>query len=83
MDFNALVRHYYLRQGDDVAQIQINLAGKKNRQQQSHASGLRRRSDLQTSADRPNARRKRVETPPGPPVIACSVSGRNRRRRGR
>ena len=36
MDFNGLVRHYYLRQGDDVAQLQINLAGKKNRRQQSH-----------------------------------------------
>jgi multidrug efflux pump subunit AcrB len=32
MDFNGLVRHYYLRQGDDVAEIRIDLAGKKNRQ---------------------------------------------------
>ena len=31
MDFNGLVRHYYLRQGDDVAEVRINLAGKKNR----------------------------------------------------
>ncbi|MGA2442255.1 MAG: efflux RND transporter permease subunit, partial [Tepidisphaeraceae bacterium] len=37
MDFNGLVRHYYLRQGDNVAQIQLNLAGKKNRTMQSHA----------------------------------------------
>ncbi len=44
MDFNGLVRHYYLRQGDDVAQVQINLAGKRARQQQSHAIGLRLRN---------------------------------------
>jgi multidrug efflux pump subunit AcrB len=74
MDFNGLVRHYYLRQGDDVAQIQINLAGKKNRQQQSHALGLRMRNDLQAIADRRHARLKLVETPPGPPVIASVVA---------
>ena len=74
MDFNGLVRHYYLRQGDDVAQLQINLAGKKNRQQQSHAIGLRMRNDLQTIADRHQARMKLVETPPGPPVIASVVA---------
>jgi multidrug efflux pump subunit AcrB len=74
MDFNGLVRHYYLRQGDDVAQLQINLAGKKNRQQQSHAIGLRMRNDLQAIVDRHHARMKLVETPPGPPVIASVVA---------
>ncbi len=74
MDFNGLVRHYYLRQGDDVAQVQINLAGKKNRHQQSHAIGLRMRNDLQAIADRHHARMKLVETPPGPPVIASVVA---------
>ena len=74
MDFNGLVRHYYLRQGDNVAQLQINLAGKKNRRQQSHAIGLRMRGDLQAIADRHHARMKLVETPPGPPVIASVVA---------
>jgi len=74
MDFNGLVRHYYLRQGDEVAQLQINLAGKKNRQQQSHALGLRMRNGLQAIADRHHARMKLVETPPGPPVIASLVA---------
>ena len=41
MDFNGLVRHYYLRRGDNVAELRINLAGKKNRELQSHAVGLR------------------------------------------
>jgi len=74
MDFNGLVRHYYLRQGDNVAEVRINLAGKKNRGQQSHAIGLRMRDDLQAIADRHRARMKLVETPPGPPVIASVVA---------
>ncbi|MEN6450768.1 MAG: efflux RND transporter permease subunit, partial [Thermoguttaceae bacterium] len=74
MDFNGLVRHYYLRQGDNVAEVRINLAGKKNRRLQSHAIGLRMRKQLQAIADRHNARMKLVETPPGPPVIASVVA---------
>jgi len=74
MDFNGLVRHYYLRQGDNVAEVRINLAGKKNRELQSHAIGLRIRNDLQDVADRHHARMKLVETPPGPPVIASVVA---------
>ena len=74
MDFNGLVRHYYLRQGDNVAELRINLAGKKNRSLQSHAIGLRMRNELQLIADRHKARMKLVETPPGPPVIASVVA---------
>jgi multidrug efflux pump subunit AcrB len=74
MDFNGLVRHYYLRQGDNVAELRVNLAGKKNRQLQSHAVGLRMRNDLQAIADRNHVRMKLVETPPGPPVIASVVA---------
>jgi len=74
MDFNGLVRHYYQRQGDNVAELRINLAGKKNRPLQSHAVGLRMRNDLQAIADRHHARMKLVETPPGPPVIASVVA---------
>jgi multidrug efflux pump subunit AcrB len=74
MDFNGLVRHYYLRQGDHVADIRINLAGKKNRALQSHAIGLRMRKDLQEIAQRGHARMKLVETPPGPPVISSVVA---------
>jgi len=74
MDFNGLVRHYYLRQGDNVAEVRINLAGKKHRELQSHGIGLRLRNDLQRIADRHGARMKLVETPPGPPVIASVVA---------
>lgn len=74
MDFNGLVRHYYLRQDDHVADIRINLVGKKNRSLQSHAIGLRIRDELQVIADRHRARMKLVETPPGPPVLASVVA---------
>ena len=74
MDFNGLVRHYYLRRGDNVAEVRIDLAGKKNRRLQSHAIGLRMRKELQAIADRHHARMKLVETPPGPPVIATVVA---------
>ncbi len=74
MDFNGLVRHYYLRRGDNVAEVRINLAGKKNRAAQSHEIGLRMRHELQQIADRRHVRMKLVETPPGPPVIASVVA---------
>src|SRR5262245_45900505 len=61
-------------QGDHIADIRINLAGKKNRSLQSHAVGLRMRNDLQKIADRHQARMKLVETPPGPPVLASVVA---------
>ncbi|HYW79689.1 MAG TPA: efflux RND transporter permease subunit [Thermoguttaceae bacterium] len=74
IDFNGLVRHYYLRKGDNVAEVRINLAGKKNRRLQSHGIGLRMRNDLQAIADQHEVRMKLVETPPGPPVIASVVA---------
>lgn len=74
MDFNGLVRHYYLRQGGNVAEIRLNLVGKKHRSQQSHALGLRLRDDLTAIADRHDAVLKIVETPPGPPVISTLVA---------
>jgi multidrug efflux pump subunit AcrB len=74
MDFNGLVRQYYMRQGDNVAQIQLNLAGKKNRTMQSHAIALRIRDDLMALAAKYRVKLKIVETPPGPPVIASVVA---------
>ncbi len=73
MDFNGLVRHYYLRRGDNVADIRIGLVGKKSRGQQSHGLGLRLRDELTALAARNGANLKLVEMPPGPPVIASLV----------
>jgi multidrug efflux pump subunit AcrB len=70
MDFNGLVRHYYLRAGPHVAEIRINLVGKRNRQLQSHGLGLAMRDELTRIANRHGANLKIVELPPGPPVIS-------------
>jgi multidrug efflux pump subunit AcrB len=70
MDFNGLVRHYYLRRSPSQAEIRLILADKKDRSQQSHGLALRLRDDLTAIAARHDARLKIVESPPGPPVIA-------------
>jgi multidrug efflux pump subunit AcrB len=74
MDFNGLVRHYYLRRGPHVAEIRVNLVPKKNRRHQSHALSLRLRDDLTALAERHQARLRIVETPPGPPVLSTLVA---------
>ena len=70
MDFNGMVRHYYLRRGPNVADLRVNLVRKHDRVQQSHALTLRVRDDLEKIAERWGANIKLVEMPPGPPVIA-------------
>jgi multidrug efflux pump subunit AcrB len=70
IDFNGLVRHYYLRQDPSTADVRFSLIGKKRRAQQSHAITLRLRNDLHAIAKRHGANIKIVEIPPGPPVIA-------------
>ena len=70
MDFNGMVRHYFLREGANLADIRVNLAPKARRAQQSHGILLRLRDDLTAIADTAGATIKLVEVPPGPPVIA-------------
>jgi multidrug efflux pump subunit AcrB len=74
MDFNGMVRHYYLRRSPNVGDIRINLVHKKRRKQQSHALTLRLRNDLQAIAAANGALLKIVEAPPGPPVISTLVA---------
>jgi multidrug efflux pump subunit AcrB len=74
MDFNGMVRHYYLRRGDNVAELRVNLVGKKSRRMQSHAIGLRMRKDLDELAKKHRVALKVVETPPGPPVLQTLVA---------
>jgi preprotein translocase subunit SecF len=74
MDFNGLVRHYYLRQAPYLAEVRLDLGAKKHRGQQSHGLGLRLRNDLTALADRHGARLKIVEVPPGPPVLSSVVA---------
>ncbi|MBU0639654.1 MAG: efflux RND transporter permease subunit [Planctomycetes bacterium] len=74
MDFNGMVRHYYLREGPAVAEIRADFVGKKSRSAQSHALGLRVRDELTAIAQHYGAVLSVVESPPGPPVIATLVA---------
>ena len=73
-NFNGLVRHYYLRAGSNVADIQVNLKGKHERDLQSHEIAKQVRNDLIPIAKAHNARIKVAEVPPGPPVLETLVA---------
>ncbi|OPL16449.1 MAG: multidrug transporter AcrB [delta proteobacterium ML8_D] len=73
-NFNGLVRHYYLRRGPCLADIQVNLVEKAHRKDQSHAIAKRVRPALKSIADRNSARVKVAEVPPGPPVLSTLVA---------
>ena len=73
-NFNGLVRHYYLRKGSNVADIQVNLLHREARKDQSHDIAKRIRPLLKTIADRYGARIKVAEVPPGPPVLSTLVA---------
>lgn len=74
ISFNGLVRHYDLRRGANVADIQVNLADKKERSLQSHEIVKQLRPAIQKIALRYNANVKLVEVPPGPPVLSTIVA---------
>ncbi|MCF8061766.1 MAG: efflux RND transporter permease subunit [Deltaproteobacteria bacterium] len=74
MDFNGMVRHYYLRNGGNLADIRVNMVSKQRRVQQSHEIVLRLRNGLESIARDHGAAMKLVEVPPGPPVIATLVA---------
>ncbi len=71
INFNGLVRQYYLRQSPHHGDLQVNLVDKSNRDRQSHDIALQLREPLQTIGRRFNANVKIVEVPPGPPVMAA------------
>jgi multidrug efflux pump subunit AcrB len=73
-NFNGLVRHYYLRRGSNVADIQVNLLGKGDRKLQSHEIAKQVRLRLLPVANRYGARIKVAEVPPGPPVLETLVA---------
>ena len=74
INFNGLVRQYYLRAGGEVGDLQVNLVDKSHRQDQSHAIATRVRPALQAIGRRFGANVKVVEVPPGPPVLAPIVA---------
>src|SRR5690606_8637550 len=74
INFNGLVRQYFLRQGSHLGDIQIMLTDKHDRDKQGHQIALEMREILHTMAQKYDASLKIVEVPPGPPVISPLVA---------
>jgi multidrug efflux pump subunit AcrB len=73
-NFNGLVRHYFLRSGANIADLQINLVPKNNRKAQSHDIAKRVRPRVAEIAAKFGARVAVAEVPPGPPVLQTLVA---------
>ena len=73
-NFNGLVRHSFMRRGSNVADIQVNLAPKGDRDAQSHDIATRIRPSVDEIGRRFGARVKVSEVPPGPPVLQTLVA---------
>ncbi|MCK0146751.1 efflux RND transporter permease subunit [Arenibacter sp. F26102] len=71
--FNGLVRHYDMRGGSNMADIQVNLVDKGDRSAQSHDIASLLRPEIQRIGGKFNANIKIVEVPPGPPVLSTIV----------
>jgi multidrug efflux pump subunit AcrB len=74
INFNGLVRQYYLRGASHQGDLQVNLVGRHARDRQSHEIALAVRGPLQAIGARHGANVKVVEVPPGPPVQAPIVA---------
>lgn len=73
INFNGLVRQYYLRSDPWQGDLQINLVD-RGRKRQSHDIALALRAPLTEIAQRHGAAIKVVEVPPGPPVLSPLVA---------
>jgi len=74
INFNGLVRQYYLRKGANMGDIQVNLVDKSMRDRKSHEVARNVRAPLQEIGRRYGANIKIVEVPPGPPVFSPLVA---------
>ncbi|RUM33097.1 MAG: AcrB/AcrD/AcrF family protein [Desulfobulbus sp.] len=73
-NFNGLVRHYFMRGGPTMADIQVNLLPKSKRDLQSHDIAKRVRPAIAKIAEKYNAAVAVAEVPPGPPVLQTLVA---------
>ncbi len=73
-NFNGLVRHYFLRSGPNIADLQVNFLPKGDRHRQSHEIAKAIRPQLKAIADQYGARIQVAEIPPGPPVLQTLVT---------
>ena len=74
INFNGLVRQYYLRTNPEMGDIQVNLVDKQHRDRQSHEIAVAVRDRLMAVARAGGGNAKVVEVPPGPPVLAPIVA---------
>jgi multidrug efflux pump subunit AcrB len=74
INFNGLVRQYYLRASPELGDLQVNLVDKHARDRQSHEIAASARPELQKIAAKYGATVKVVEVPPGPPVLSPIVA---------
>lgn len=74
VDFNGLVRGYYLRRGPHIGDVRINLVDDDRRTRSSHQLGLSLREAVRPVAEKYGASVKTIERPPGPPVLAAVVA---------
>ena len=74
ISFNGLIRQYYLREGANIGDIQVNLIDKQFRDRKSHEIAFSIRQPIQAIALRHSGNAKIVEVPPGPPVQAPIVA---------
>ena len=73
-NFNGLVRHYFMRGGPTMADIQVNLLPKGERDKQSHDIAKRVRPAIAAIAAKYGAAVAVAEVPPGPPVLQTLVA---------
>ncbi|MDT3736495.1 MAG: efflux RND transporter permease subunit [Denitratisoma sp.] len=74
INFNGLVRQYYLRASSELGDIQVNLVDKKHRHRQSHEIAVSVRDRIAAIAKKHGGNAKVVEVPPGPPVLSPIVA---------
>ncbi len=74
INFNGLVRQYYLRAGPEVGDLQVNLVDKHERDRKSHEIAQAIRPAVEAVARKHGADVKVVEVPPGPPVMSPIVA---------
>ena len=74
INFNGLVRQYYLRAAPEKGDIQVNLADKHHRSRKSHDIAISLRDRIEAIGKKNGGVAMVVEVPPGPPVLSAIVA---------
>ena len=74
INFNGLVRQYYLRAAPEYGDLQVNLAEKGHRSRSSHEIASSVRAAVEAIGRKAGGNAKVVEVPPGPPVMSPIVA---------